>query len=479
MKKQITFINLCLGVLIMLAMSCKVEKIADLKKNTVLKTQGLTLISDPPRKASDFVNSIGVCIHLSYVPYHDHFYDIVMPKLKLLGIKHVREGVPYKSLIPTADTAIFKDRLIELHDSLGIKVNYVIASKKIVDSISLRDSANYLSVFRTTPKLVPTIETLEGFNEPDLTIYGWYPSNYDTLTYKIQKGLYNKAHSMPELAGIPILCASIVSYWSSPSRPNKIAAITPSISNYFDYANFHTYDSGSTNWKMFPGTYYDLTQHFFPPVQQGKPYAVTEMGYENARNWNVPGSSGYNISGYHYLSELSSGKYYSVMFMEQLKRGAKWAYCYELIDENTSDQTNAENNFGLIHTDGTVKPAFTAIKNTIDLLSDANSTFTLTPLTYTLTGDTTNVKTYLFQKSDGRYYLAIWQGQPAGVNYDWSTNTDLPADVQNVTVTFTNTFSTVKTYKPMESINPITTSTNVNSMVLPVPDQLMLVELKP
>lgn len=481
MKKQIQLINVCLVVLMLAAISCKTEKLSALKDNpaAALKTNGTGPITETPRRASDFVNSIGVCLHLTYAPYHDHFYDIVFPKLKLLGIKHIREGVPYRWLLPAADTALVKNRLIELHDSLGIKVNYVIASKRIVDTISLRDSANYLSVFRTTPRLIPTIESLEGFNEPDLTIYSWYPANYDTLTYKIQKGLYNKAHSMPELAGIPVISTSITSYWSVPSRPNKIAAISPSISTYFDYANFHPYDAGNADWKMFPGTFYDLTKHFYPPIQNGKPYAVTEIGYENAHDWNLPSSSTYNPSTYHYLSELSSGKYYSVMYMEQLKRGAKWVYAYEFIDQNTADQTYSENNFGLIHTDGTVKPAFTAIKNTIDLLKDAGTTFTPTPITYTLSGDTTNIRTYTFQKSDGRYYLAIWQGQPAGVNYKIATFQDIAPDVQNVTVTFTNTFSTVKTYKPLESVNAFTTATNLSTVALAVPDQLLLVELKP
>jgi hypothetical protein len=479
MKRKTQITAMFYAGLLLMFMSCKREVIPDPPTQTAQKRVAAVPVSQTPRKASEFANSIGVCISLTNTAYRDHFYDIVMPRLKELSLKHVREGIPYRWLLPAADTAIVKNRLILLHDSLGITVNYVIGSRRIVDTISLRDSAKYLSVFRTTPRLVSTIESFEGFNEPDLTIYSWYPNNFDTLTYKIQKGLYNKVHAMPELANKPVLSPSITSYWSSPSRPNKIAAISPHISNYFDYASFHTYDSGSTNWKMFPGTYYDLTKHLFPPVQQGKPFATTETGYQNARYWNVPGSAAYNVSGYHYLSERSSGKYYSVMFMEQLKRGAKWIYAYELIDRKTSDQNYAENNFGILHSDGSIKPAFTAIKNTIALLKDGSTSFTPTPLTYTITGDTTNIRTYLFQKSDGRYYLAIWQGQPNGVSYDWSTYTDLPDDVQNVTVTFGQTFATAKTYQPLGSINPLASYTNVGTLNLAVPDELLLVELKP
>ncbi|RKR84012.1 hypothetical protein BDD43_4229 [Mucilaginibacter gracilis] len=476
----------CLGLLTLGVTSCKTEKLIDPEfSNASFRTLSISSQrSLTPTRAADYVNSIGVNVHLTFVPYHDHFYDIVYPKLKLLGIKHVRGGVPYKGFLSTADTGIIKTRFIILHDSLGIKTNYSIANKKVVDSLNLRDGGNYLSVFQNNSKLVQTIQSLEGFNEPDLTIYGWYPSNYDTLTYKIQKGLYNKTHSMPELAGIPVVSTSITAWWSSPSRPNKIAAITPSISNYFDYANFHLYDAGDANYKMFPGTYYDLTKSFFPPVRNGKPYVVTETGYENARYWNQPGLAGYNSNTYHYLSELSSGKYYSVMFMEELSRGAQRVYAYEFMDENTSDQTYSENNFGLIHTDGTVKPAFTAIKNTIDLLKDVNTPFVPTSLSFMMTGDTTNVKTMLFQKADGRYYLAFWQGvkktsTPNGINYDFPNFQDLPDDVQNVQVTFTYPFSTAKTYIPLQSASPVTSGINIVTISIPVPDQLLILELNP
>ncbi|MFA6085433.1 hypothetical protein [Mucilaginibacter sp.] len=476
-------ITLSLALLVLLMMSCKTENLLALKPGTTtLRTEnapGQFIVT--PRKASDYINSIGVNIHMRFTAYKNNFDNIIFPKLKTLGIKNIRDGVPYKGFLNASDTAIIKNRFIKLYDSLGIKVTYALDSKKLFDSVALRNSAYYLSVFRTSAKLRQTIQTLEGFNEPDLTIYTWdttpSKSQWAQITYDIQKGLYTGAHTGSDFAGIPVVSTSLTAYWQN--RPPLVAAITPHISTYFDYANFHCYDAGNVNWKMFPATYYDLTKSFFPTIQQGKPYMITETGYENARYWNVPGSPGYLQSSYHYLSELSSGKYYSVLFMEQMKRGAARVYAYEFLDQNTSDQTSSENNFGLIHTDGTVKPAFTAIKNTIDLLKDVNTAFTPTPLTYMMSGDTTNIRTYLFQKTDGRYYLALWQGQPSGVNYDFPNFQDLPADTQNISITFTQPFATAKTYKPMESANPITSGINIVTMNLAVPDQLLIIELKP
>ncbi|RZM28017.1 MAG: hypothetical protein EOO88_10575 [Pedobacter sp.] len=432
-----------------------------------------------PQKASDYVNGIGINTHLKWNTsvYYKDFDKIIYPKLKALGIKNIRDAVPYREFLSAADTALIKNRFIKLYDSLGIKVCYTIDSKKVVDSLSLRDSAAYLSVFKSSPKLVRTVQYLEGFNEPDLGIFRWYPKNWDTLTYKIQKSLYTRAHSMPELKGIPVLNTSIVTYWSVPSKPNMVAAITPHISDFCDLITLHTYDSGSANWKMFPGTYYDLTEKFLKPIRKDKPWVITEIGYQNAIDFNKASAPGYNPNTYHYLSELSAGKYYSVLFMEMFKRGAKKVYAYEFIDQNTSNLSDSEKNFGIIHTDGTEKPAFTAIQHTIMLLKDVETPFTPTSFSYTLTGDTTNIRSSVFQKADGKYYLALWQGVKAGVNYDYTAFKDLPADSQKVSITLVANASKVNVYQPLKSALPIHTYRDTDHITVDVPDHLLLIEL--
>ena len=450
--------------------------LVNLMLGTSVIGQVLTVI---PERAGDYVNGIGINTHLKWNTsvYYKEFETIIYPKLKALGIKNIRDGVPYREFINAADTALIKNRFIKLYDNLGIKVCYTLDSKKVVDSLALRDSAEYLSVFKTSPKLVKTIQYLEGFNEPDLGIYKWYPKNWDTLTYKIQKSLYTRAHTMPELKGIPVLNTSIVTYWSVPSKPNMVAAITPHISNFCDLITLHTYDSGGANWKMFPGTYYDLTEKFLRPIRQDKPWVITEIGYQNAVDFNKPTQPGYNPSTYHYLSEISAGKYYSVMFMEMFKRGAKKVYAYEFIDQNTSDQKDCEKNFGILHTDGTEKPAFTAIKNTIKLLKDSDTQFTPTAFSYTLSGDTANIRASVFQKADGRYYLALWQGVKAGVNYDYTAFKDLPADSQKVNIVFTAKKSKVSIYQPLKSESSQYTYQDSDHITVNVPDHLLLIEI--
>src|SRR5262249_52357996 len=67
--------------------------------------------------------------------------------------------------------------------------------------------------------------------------------------------------------------------------------------------------------------------------------------------------------------------------------------------------------FGLMNQDGTPKPAGTAIHNLTTLLADPgwpSIRFIPERLDYTLAGRTVNDNTQLMEKSDGSFWLALW-----------------------------------------------------------------------
>lgn len=440
-----------------------------------------------PNKAYDYVNGIGVNIHLRYTNiYYNSFYNIIYPRLKELGVKHIRDMVPYPALVNGSRTWMSDTlckRLLRLYDSLDIKAMYVLGGGSIVaDSTQYRDSAQYLTIFQTVPRLAETVDYLEGYNEPDNNgnLYSLYPTNWDTITYKIQKGLWTKAHNMPELAGVKIVGPSLIyygNYGTQLARAEQVGAIQPYISNYFDYDDLHMYDFGNDNTKMFPGSKYDTREKYLDTIRHSKSWIVSEAGYENALNYNRPDSPNYASVDAHYLSELASGKYYSVLFMEMFKRGATRMYAYEFADQNTSLQGQKEDNFGLIHTDGTPKPAFIAIKNTLSILKDTDSAFTPSPINFSMSGDTSGIRYSLYQKKNGKIYFALWQGIGAGVCYDFLNFTDLPADSQSVKITLPFIASKVNVYQPLNSAIPLYTYTNKDTINLDVPDHLLLVEI--
>jgi hypothetical protein len=140
------------------------------------------------------------------------------------------------------------------------------------------------------------------------------------------------------------------------------------------------------------------------------------------------------------------------------------------------DTTMREQNFGLLRFDMSEKPAYTAMKNLIDLVEEPGAAnFAAGSLDYTLSsaGDTSKLHHTLLEKSNGTFYLMLWQEV---LSYDSAAKTNIITPDLAVTLSLTGAFN-VKTYLPGSSIDPTGTQSGVTSLNLAVPDQVLLVEL--
>jgi len=447
--------------------------------STCISLPSQAQITLTPKRAYSYTDGVGVNTHLRYthLPYYTAFETIIYPKLKQLGIKHVRDNFPHPSFLGSVSASLMRQRYLKLYDSCGIKYSYVLDSRRVIDTARFINSAEYLELFDTNPELVKTARHFEGFNEPDRTVAVWFPSNWVSLTHTIQQSLWNKTHSMPALNQVTIINASLTLFGPSPSMPDSFAAPVPHISNYFDYANLHPYDlSGGVN-SIFPGARYDEEQQHYDTISKGKPFIVTEMGFPTARGFNNPAACTFGANSFHYSSELAAGKYYSIAFMEFFRRGAERVYSYEFIDQNTTDQGDVEKNFGLLRTDGSEKPAFTAIKNTLTILKDTSLSFSTAPLDLTISGDTAGVRYSLYQKNNGRYYLALWLGVEKGANFDYTTFTNIDVPAQSVKIELPYAAAVLNVYQPLLSDLPLHSYSSRDSLTVQVPDNLVLLEI--
>src|SRR5690606_15588671 len=112
------------------------------------------------------------------------------------------------------------------------------------------------------------------------------------------------------------------------------------------------------------------------------------------------------------VSERADAIYTPRMFAEFFRRGISRTFKYELLTINDSEK------YGLLRSDGTEKPAFTASKNLINLLSDntwdaenkawTTPTFTPGTLDYEIATSASTLHDLLLQKSNGDFYLLIW-----------------------------------------------------------------------
>ena len=76
------------------------------------------------RSANSFIDSIGVNTHLSYMDTsYAHYNDIIKPKLKELGVRHIRTHV-------SPEDVKTQSKLKELA-TLGIKSNLVMNPEKL------------------------------------------------------------------------------------------------------------------------------------------------------------------------------------------------------------------------------------------------------------------------------------------------------------------------------------------------------------
>jgi hypothetical protein len=130
------------------------------------------------------------------------------------------------------------------------------------------------------------------------------------------------------------------------------------------------------------------------------------------------------------------------------------------VDLNTT-QPSSENNYGLVHSDFSPKPAFTAVQSLLHLLSDPGAAFTPGQLSYSLSGNTTDVQHLLFQKRDGTFYLALWIEEPT---YNDKTLISVPS--RSITLsTATSTVITVHTINAQGQMGSSTMAANLTHSI--------------
>jgi len=344
------------------------------------------------QSADAFVNSVGVDVHLHYTntPYGD--FPSVERALKDLGVRHIRDG-----LAGTVINSYF-DRLNDL-GRMGIK------------GIFVTNPGESDSVLVSFPSRVP--DSFEGYESPNEYDVGHGPDWPETLNGFLDR-FHEAVKSDPATSAYPIIGPSLTQPGSFP----KMAASAP----FFDYANLHNYMGGrnpgtsgwggggygSIHWNL------NLAKQAWPD----KPIITTETGY--LTNVNKPQG----------IPEEVAGKYLPRLLLEQWQHGIQRTYIYQLLD--FGDQTKSNDvSFGLLHSDFSPKPAYTAIQNIIRLLGDPGPPFPTKKLEYSLTGDVANVDHVLFEKRDGSFYLALWVEKSS---YDVDGKKPIAVPPQNVTV---------------------------------------------
>jgi hypothetical protein len=392
--------------------------------------------------ADSFVESLGVNTHYGngiFVGGNAYADRRIDAKLAALGIRHIRDH-SYN-----AEGVAFVDNLNALY---GIRANLILGE-------TTRSPADLVNVLETHP----AYEAIEGLNEPDGTnrMYNGLTDDRNNNNYPATKAFQNDMFAAikadPQLAGVTVLSPAM-------SRSNRSQFLSPI---NFDVAAMHSYAWASpTTFADKPSGGVDQALSDMSALRGTKPLWATESGYYNQLPTNTKS-----------VPENISGKYTPRLYAEFFNRGIGRTYVYELADQGP-DTTAREQNFGLLRFDMTEKPAYTAIKNLIDLVEEPGAApFTATSLAYTITAPS-SVHQTLLQKSDGRFFMLIWNEV---LSYDSVNKVDLNVAPVATTLGLQGGPFDVRVFDPNVSPNAQSSQSGVTSLNLMVPDQVMVVEL--
>lgn len=412
--------------------------------------------------ADNFVDSIGVSTHYNHnTGNNSDFYGLVKPRLQEIGVRHVRTD----AMTGANARPAFIQKAREL-GSIGIKSLLIMDHRLQAGS----DNMSPAEAVRIIKEINPEYCLVEGPNEPDNINYNWlFSYNGYTMPGSKQglidytRDLWRAVKEDSQTRDVPVVLTSL-------GADTHLG----NLSSYIDYGNIHPYPDGSQ-----PGWQYEWYLTGARGESSSKPLMATETGYHTA----LERTDGYWAKP---VPEDIQAKYLARTLFYNWNRGIKRTYLYQLVEDfDQPGQRTAEQHFALIRADRTPKPAFTAIKNIISILKDENANFTPQTLNYNLSGDLSGIETTLLQKSNGKFYLIIYNNAFSYEiwkdEYNWCHGLDCYVNVpnRNLTLNLAASILEAKIYQPLSSTAGTNVAVTNNQISLSVPDHPLIVELTP
>jgi hypothetical protein len=402
-------------------------------------------------KSNIVSNAVGVNTHLNYrgTVYDIHYEDIIKPRLVELGTKHIRDhfgngevNTRYMELAHNYDI-----RLMALNNDGGTDIYNVLAEIKRLN--------------RMNPEK-PVIDMIEAANERD---NGWKKDWVKLCDY--MHSLYKIYKADPETSSIPLVGPSFANTRNSAvdlSGTCTDAMNTMDVGNLHAYSGLYPESRQNGGW----GISFDEAVANYRKIAGSKPLIESESGFKMSQG----------MQGHPSVSEKTAAKYSPRLVLNRISRGVNMLYFYQLIN-NSED-------FGLLNNDGTPRLQFISLKNMIKLMADDGNEFAPGELDFYLSGDMKDICQMLFQKSNGNYYLVVWQGINGSIDGTQKNNyTDITNPDRSVTLNLREKAGEINLYRPSfdtqplgNGTNPVMTLRNKKKVRLSIPDHILVVEMK-
>ena len=395
------------------------------------------------KPSESLVESIGVNVHTPYTdtPYYTQF-ETVEERLSELGIRHIRDGLVLGS-------SAQRKKLNELAQA-GVKSTLILGDPR--NGLSGLDEL----VSDVETELPDAVDAVEGPNEWSTS----GDSEWKSHLIAYQERLYQDIKESASLFQLPVIGPSIVH-----GDQQELG----DVSAFLDYGNIHSYpEANPPEYRM--GLNVERAKY----NSLSKPIMATETGYTNALEW-TPTGPGENKP----ISEEGAAVYMPRLFFEYFTRHIARTFSYELVDQRPDPKLeDREEHFGLLRNDLSRKPAFIALRNTIEILEDPGPAFSPGTLAFSLSDEGTAILHHtLLEKRDGAFYLALWRLESV---WDPDKKEALKAPGEPVTVHLEPGVQSYSVYVPTLSSAPVSTvSQPTESMTVDVGPEVVILELTP
>jgi len=394
------------------------------------------MASEVPSASNSFIGSIGVVTHLTQGPYTGPQEATVLNLLIASGIRHIRDGM-VGGLIPA----------VRRLAANGVRTTFT-------TDLNMTDAT-----IKSWPGTVGyAFEAYEGPNEPN-----YLPGNWAARTRTFMRRLYADVKGTPALATYPILAPAVSGGETQLGN----------LSQFVDYGNMHDYfaiyNPGTPGWGGYHppyGVYGSLSYNMnLAATNSGSRRIIaTETGY----GCTPSGSSAY-------LDDATAAKYLTRTYFVHYNAGVARTFTYEFLDQDATGRVFTNN--GFVDLTMHPKPSYKALHSIISFLDDPGAAFAPKALTYQVTGNLTNVRHTLMQKSDGTYYLALWIEVPS-----WSKGHAYAIPSQDLSIVTRNTMNSASVMQLDDAGNVRIVKLGGmpgHKIGLPVTDRISIVELNP
>jgi hypothetical protein len=415
------------------------------------------------RKASDFLNSIGVN---SAISTRGESLKKTIEVTRYLGVKWIRSG--YEGGVPTPD-------LIEVYKQAGVRFSYGLLSGG-TDIEQLLKSGRELAN-------AGALLAFEGLNEPN----NWGITYQDEkggkdgswlVVAKVQRDLYAAVKKDEALKKYPVWSLSENGAQTDNTGlqfleiPKGAQTTMPEGTRYADFANCHNYFMHPSH----PGIYDNQTWNAADPGpackvdglngNYGTTWRAKFKGYEGSALENLPRvttETGATIDGE--LTEEKQAVMFLNLYLAQFARG--WSYTALYLLRDRSDEAGNQS-FGFYKPDYTPRKSALYMHNMTTILAEPVSG-TVNPsdkpgkLAYSIANLPETAHHLLLQKNNGRFALVVWSEKVKGSD--------------EVKISFAKTISSAEIFDPTLSASPVSRVENSNAVTLTLSDHPMIIEI--